>query len=127
MATLRWAPADHRLGVLLLLAGTVTAAWVMGIYAQTRRAYVTSVLDRAATAEREVDQQALLATAAERARISREMHDIVAHTLSVMVALSDGAAMSVRSRREGRRARPWSSRRSSDGSRWQTCVGCWAD
>lgn len=95
MATLRWAPADHRLGVLLLLAGTVTAAWVMGIYAQTRRAYVDSVLDRAATAEREVDQQALLATAAERARISREMHDIVAHTLSVMVALSDGAAMSV--------------------------------
>jgi signal transduction histidine kinase len=78
-----------------LLAGTVTAAWMTGVYARTRRAYLTSVLDRAATAERERDQQTLLATAAERGRISREMHDIVAHTLSVMVALSDGAAMSV--------------------------------
>ncbi len=86
MAVLRWAPAEHRAAVFVLLTGTVTAAWVMGVYARTRRAYVTSVLDRAATAEREADQQALLATAAERARISREMHDIVAHTLSVMVA-----------------------------------------
>lgn len=95
MAAVRWAPPDHRPAVIVLLTGTVTAAWVMGVYARTRRAYVTSVLDRAATAERESAQQALLATAAERGRISREMHDIVAHTLSVMVALSDGAALSV--------------------------------
>ena len=77
------------------LTGTVMAALVTGVYARTRRAYLGSVLDRAATAERERDQQALLATGAERARISREMHDIVAHTVSVMVALSDGAALSV--------------------------------
>jgi signal transduction histidine kinase len=74
----------------------VSAAWVTGVYARTRRDYVASVLTRAATAERERDQQALLATAAERARISREMHDIVAHSLSVVIALSDGAAASVR-------------------------------
>jgi signal transduction histidine kinase len=95
MATLRWAPSDHRLSALALLTGTVTAAWVSGSYARTRRAFLNAALERAATAERERDQQALLATAAERARISREMHDVVAHTLSVMVALSDGAALSV--------------------------------
>ncbi|MDX6296181.1 MAG: hypothetical protein QOI51_38 [Nocardioidaceae bacterium] len=95
MSVLRWAPTNHRATLAALLAGTVTAAWMTGVYARTRRAYLTSVLDRAATAERERDQQTLLATAAERGRISREMHDIVAHTLSVMVALSDGAAMSV--------------------------------
>lgn len=95
MATLRWAPADHRLVAFVLLTGTVTAAWVLGVYARTRRALLTGALERAATAERERDQQTMLATAAERARISREMHDIVAHTLSVMVALSDGAALAV--------------------------------
>jgi signal transduction histidine kinase len=95
MATVRWAPVGHRLGAFVLLTGTVAGVLVLGVYTRTRRAYITSALDRAATAERERDQRALLATAAERARISREMHDIVAHTLSVMVALSDGAAVSV--------------------------------
>ncbi|HEV7655943.1 MAG TPA: histidine kinase [Mycobacteriales bacterium] len=46
----------------------------------------------AAAAERERDSVGALATAAERGRIAREMHDIVAHHLTVMVALSDGAA-----------------------------------
>jgi signal transduction histidine kinase len=80
---------------LLLLTGTATAAWVIGVQVRTRRAYLASVIERAATAERERDQQAQIAVAQERDRISREMHDIVAHSLSVMVALSDGAAASV--------------------------------
>jgi signal transduction histidine kinase len=42
--------------------------------------------------ERERDQQALIAAAEERTRIAREMHDVVAHSLSVMVTLSEGAA-----------------------------------
>jgi signal transduction histidine kinase len=95
MVTLRWAPVGNRVNGFALLTGTITAAWVMGVYARMRRAYVTAALERATTAEHERDQESQLATAAERARISREMHDIVAHTLSVMVALSDGAAMSV--------------------------------
>jgi signal transduction histidine kinase len=95
MVTLRWAPVGNRVNGFVLLTGTITAAWVMGVYAKMRRAYVTAALERATTAEHERDRESQLATAAERARISREMHDIVAHTLSVMVALSDGAAMSV--------------------------------
>jgi signal transduction histidine kinase len=96
LAVARWAPSGQVVTSALGMTGTVTAAWVLGVYVRTRRAYIASVLERAATAERESDQQALLATAAERARISREMHDIVAHSLSVIIALNDGAAASVR-------------------------------
>lgn len=92
LATLRWAPQEHRLSAVLLLTGTVTAAWVAGVYVRTRRAYLAEIVERAATAERERDSRAQLAVAAERARIVREMHDVVAHSISVMVALSDGAA-----------------------------------
>src|SRR6202035_316220 len=56
-----------------------------------RRAYLAELQDRAARLERERDQQGALAAAAERARIAREMHDIVAHHLTVMVTLSDAA------------------------------------
>ena len=96
LATLRWAPHEHTWAAALLLTGTCTAAWVVGSYVRTRRAYLTAVLERAATAERDRDHRAQLAVADERNRIAREMHDVVAHSLSVMIALSDGAAVSVR-------------------------------
>lgn len=64
----------------------------VGAWVRYRRAYLASLVDKAARLELERDQQALLAAAAERARIAREMHDIVAHNVSVMIALADGAA-----------------------------------
>jgi signal transduction histidine kinase len=76
----------------ILGLGMVAAALALGLYAATRRAYLQELHDRAARAEHERDQQKELAAAAERARITREMHDIVAHHLAVMIALSDGAA-----------------------------------
>ncbi|MGH3410412.1 MAG: histidine kinase, partial [Streptosporangiaceae bacterium] len=63
----------------------------LGLYTGTRRAYLAELQDRAARLERERDQQGELAAAAERARIAREMHDIVAHNLTVMVTLSEAA------------------------------------
>ncbi len=56
-----------------------------------RRAYLASVLDRAERLEREQHQQAQLAVTAERTRIAREMHDVVAHSLTVMITLSEAA------------------------------------
>jgi len=73
------------------LSGAVVAALVTGLYVRARRAHVASLVERAARMEFERDQQALLAAAAERARISREMHDVVAHSLAVMVSLANGA------------------------------------
>jgi signal transduction histidine kinase len=76
----------------IFLTGMVAAAAGLGLYAATRRAYLRELHDRAERVERERERDNALAAAAERARIAREMHDIVAHHLTVMVALSDGAA-----------------------------------
>ena len=82
-------------GLLLyfvLLSGMVAAALGLGLYSSTRRAYIRELVDRAERLEREHAQAADLAAAGERARIAREMHDIVAHHLTMMVSLSDAAA-----------------------------------
>ncbi len=68
------------------------AAWVLGERMRLRRAQVTHLEERAQRLEFERDQQAQIAAAGERARIARELHDIVAHSLSVMVAQADGAS-----------------------------------
>ena len=84
--------ARDPLPVWALLSGLVVAAALLGYYARTRRAYLAALHDRAERLERERDQQAQLAAAAERVRIAREVHDIVAHNIAVMIALADGAA-----------------------------------
>ena len=91
LAVLRWSPPGQSvIASFFLLAGTVTGALlVVGSMPRPSDTWPSSVLERAATAERERDHQAQLAVAAERAR---DMHDIVAHGLSVMIALNDGAA-----------------------------------
>lgn len=57
-----------------------------------RRRYLAALIDRAQQLARERDQQAVIAAAAERGRIAREMHDIVSHSLTVMITLSEGSA-----------------------------------
>ncbi|MFC8538319.1 sensor histidine kinase [Streptomyces sp. NPDC057249] len=67
-------------------------AALAGILVRTRKEYTEALLDRADRLERERDQQARLAAAAERARIAREMHDIIGHNLSVITGLADGGS-----------------------------------
>ena len=76
----------------LSFAVVLLIAVLVGINIGNRRRYVVALVDRAAQLARERDQQAQLAAAAERARIAREMHDIVSHGLTVMVTLADGSA-----------------------------------
>ena len=65
---------------------------IIGISYRTRQEYLASLVERAAQLEVERDQQARLATAAERTRIAREMHDIIGHNLSVITSLADGGS-----------------------------------
>ncbi|MFC8509039.1 sensor histidine kinase [Streptomyces sp. NPDC057411] len=67
-------------------------AWVLGDSLRTRRAYFAQLEERASRLEKEREAQAKVAVAAERARIARELHDVVAHNVSVMVVQADGAA-----------------------------------
>jgi signal transduction histidine kinase len=76
---------------VVLLTGFCTAVWLVGYTLRTRRVYLTSLEERAATAERERDHLAKLAVADERAAIARELHDVVAHSLAVMIVQTDGA------------------------------------
>lgn len=73
--------------VVLGLIGTL-----IGVNVGGRKRYIAAVIDRSRQLLVERDQQAQLAAASERARIAREMHDIVSHSLTVIVALSEGAA-----------------------------------
>ncbi|WP_424644666.1 sensor histidine kinase [Embleya sp. AB8] len=77
--------------IVVLLA----ISWVLGDSMRTRRAFYAELVDRAARLEVERDQQAQIAAAAERARIARELHDVVAHNVSVMVVQADGAAYAI--------------------------------
>ena len=74
------------------------AAWLLGDYLRTRRAYVAELEERAARLERERDQDRRLAADEERTRIARELHDVVAHDVSV-IAIQAGAARAVQATR----------------------------
>ncbi|MGW7079161.1 sensor histidine kinase [Streptomyces sp. NPDC054866] len=65
---------------------------LLGIAVRTRQEYMASLVQRAKQLEIERDQQARLATNAERTRIAREMHDIIGHNLSVITTLADGGS-----------------------------------
>jgi signal transduction histidine kinase len=79
------------MATMIVFGLTAVVSWVLGDSMHYRRAYYLALEDRAARLERERDAQARIAVAAERARIARELHDVVAHNVSVMVVQADGA------------------------------------
>ncbi|MFE1265083.1 sensor histidine kinase [Streptomyces albogriseolus] len=96
LAQLRWpspqAGTVENVALSVILAVPFALAWVLGDSIRTRRAYFAQLEERAARLEKEREAQAKVAVAAERARIARELHDVVAHNVSVMVVQADGAA-----------------------------------
>ncbi|MEU7611382.1 sensor histidine kinase [Micromonospora sp. NPDC049204] len=67
------------------------AVWLVALNVRTRRLYVLSLEERATTLEREREAESRAAVAEERTRIARELHDVVAHSLAVMIVQADGA------------------------------------
>jgi signal transduction histidine kinase len=92
LATIRWRPIGNNTKAVVFLTGLAFAALLAGMVGRALRSQMVFLVERARQLERERDQQATLAAAGERARIAREMHDVISHNLQVMVTLADAAA-----------------------------------
>jgi signal transduction histidine kinase len=101
-AIVTWGPVrginllERALVISVLFFGSALVAWVLGDSMRYRRGYYAALEDKAARLEAERHAQAGIAAAAERARIARELHDVVAHHVSVMVVQADGAQYALR-------------------------------
>jgi signal transduction histidine kinase len=93
MAAVKWEPAGTPERSLLFLTATVVAALFAGLTVASGSRYLAWMDERARRLEVERDQQSEIAAAAERTRIARELHDIVSHSLSVVITLADAAAI----------------------------------
>src|ERR1700678_1036163 len=93
IAAVKWEPAGTPERSLLFLTATVIAALFSGLTAASGSRYLAWMDERARRLEVERDQQSEIAAAAERTRIARELHDIVSHSLSVVITLADAAAI----------------------------------
>ena len=83
----------------------VIAAWTLGSNARTRRALTAALADLASSAEHARQEEASRAATEERARLAREVHDIVAHSLSVIVVQAGaGRTVAVEAPDEARQA-----------------------
>ncbi|MEV4311591.1 sensor histidine kinase [Actinocrispum sp. NPDC049592] len=95
-----WRVAPGSVGPGMWIAMTIVLltfglCWVLGEFVAARRAYQNELEQRLRLLETERDQQAKIAVAEERTRIARELHDVVAHAVSVMVVQADGATYAV--------------------------------
>jgi signal transduction histidine kinase len=84
-ATIVYNDPTHAAGSQFLVPALFTLGWFVGSVLHERSAKAESAEQRAMLAERERATAARVAVAEERARIARELHDIVAHAVSVMV------------------------------------------
>ncbi|QQO79094.1 histidine kinase [Actinomyces sp. HMT897] len=80
---------------LMALALVNMIGVLVGLNARSQRQRLAEVEARSARASLEREQTALLAAANERSRIAREMHDVVAHSLAVMITMADGVAATI--------------------------------
>ncbi|MEU4306377.1 MULTISPECIES: sensor histidine kinase [Streptomyces] len=76
---------------------SLVGAYALGVLARTQRAYTAALEDRARRLERERAADTARATARERARIARDMHDVLAHAVSLMVVQAEAGPVVVRS------------------------------
>ena len=95
LAAARWDTSGDGVATLEVAASTAGSALLagtLGAWRRSRRAELAGLQERNRLLALERDQQAAVGAAIERARIARELHDVVAHSLSVIVVQADGAS-----------------------------------
>jgi signal transduction histidine kinase len=101
LAAVRWDQPDEGVSTLETAGTTVVSsllAATLGAWRRARRSQLDALQERNRLLAAERDQQAAVGAATERARIARELHDVVAHSLSVIVVQADGAAAAAEQR-----------------------------
>jgi signal transduction histidine kinase len=91
LATAAHTAAFYPTGVAPAILGGAVAPWVAGWTVRTRRRLTAELRERAEQIERAREQEAKAAMVAERVRVARELHDAVAHNLSVIAIQAAGA------------------------------------
>ena len=82
-------PGHHQPYDAIIQASIFGAAWAIGTMTRQRRAALAAASSRAVRAEASLDATAASAAAAERARIARELHDVVAHHVSLIAVQAE--------------------------------------
>ncbi len=100
LAQTPWQFPEQWITTLIVVNLSFGFSWALGEFVGARTAYHEQLEQRLRLLETERDQQARIAVAEERARIARELHDVVAHAVSVMVVQADGAAYAVHTKPE---------------------------
>jgi signal transduction histidine kinase len=93
LAAVKWQLAGTAPRSLLFLTAMVVASLFAGLAVASGSRYLAWMDERARRLEVERDQQAVIAATAERTRIARDLHDIVSHSLSVVITLADAATV----------------------------------
>jgi len=86
-------PQGNPLGLAIAPAAVITALWVIGDNLRVRRAYVAGLEERAVWVDEQRAAEARRAADSERARIARELHDVVSHHVAVMAVQAGAARM----------------------------------
>ncbi|NUT52198.1 MAG: sensor histidine kinase [Saccharothrix sp.] len=95
-AAWRMGPNSQTAFLVFVIVVVFGFSWAMGEFVGARRAYHSELEQRLKLLETERDQQARIAVGEERSRIARELHDVVAHAVSVMVVQADGAGYAIK-------------------------------
>ena len=84
--------------IIATLFIAVLGTWGLGRLRRTRTAYVAELESKNRRAEQDRRREAAEVVAAERTRIARELHDVISHSLAVMIAQAEGGRMGAKSR-----------------------------
>ncbi|MFH8485803.1 sensor histidine kinase [Streptomyces longisporoflavus] len=82
----------HQVTEVLRISGWIVSVLLLGVYVRIHRQYVASVLERAERAERTREEEARRRVAEERLRVARDLHDLLAHSITLVGVQTSVAA-----------------------------------